>query len=403
MKVVHVTTYPGGGAGIAARRLSDGLNALGVESRLFTLDELPSPGALEKLRRAFVYRLDSEKYNGYTLTPQTEIFTHPFSLYDLAPAFASADVVHLHWVSRFVNQPTFFRRLNQPMVWTLHDMNAFTGGCHYSEGCDGFLSGCTLCPQLPEAKLNEAERNFVVKKKAFNFLPKTTPIVCPSQWLHDWARKSVLLGRFSHHHIPNGLDLENAFFPENKTAAKKALGLADKPTALFVADRLDSRWKGFVYLREALKIIRQNMDFQAVAVGGQALQDDDCVYLGRCDGEKMRTAYNAADVFVIPSLEDNLPNTPIEAAACGVPSVGFAAGGIPEIIVHGETGFVVPKRDVPMLAQVVTQLLQNPQTAQSMGAAARKRAETVFPLEKQARAYLTLYQTLVSGRTPSVD
>ncbi|MCS7086784.1 MAG: glycosyltransferase, partial [Bacteroidia bacterium] len=157
---------------------------------------------------------------------------------------------------------------------------------------------------------------------------------------------------------------------------------------------LDSRWKGFGYLREALNLLREKMDFQAVAVGGRASDDDRCVYLGRCEGEKMRLAYNAADVFVIPSVEDNLPNTAIEAAACGVAAVGFETGGVPEIIVHGETGWIVPKRDAAALARAAFDLLQNPEKARSMGLAARKRAETVFASHIQAIAYRDLYLSL---------
>lgn len=393
MKIVHVTTYAGGGASISARRLSDGLSALGVDSTLFTLDNLAgSVGVLERLRRGLAYHLAPDKYDGYTLTPQTEIFTHPFSLYDLVPKLKSADVVHLHWISRLVNHTTFFRRINKPVVWTLHDMNAFTGGCHYSEGCERYLNECKVCPQLPIEKQSEAERNFIIKKKALETLPKSTAVVAPSLWLHNMAKSSALLGRVTHFHVPYGIDLENAFYPENKAAARKSLGLGDKPTALFVADRLDSRWKGFSYLRQALKTLREKLDFQAVAVGGQANSDNDWVYLGRCDGDKMRAAYNAADVFVIPSVEDNLPNTPIEAAACGVPAVGFAAGGVPEIILTGRTGLVVPKGDVPALAQAVLQLLKDPDMAKSMGVEARKRAEVDFPLKKQAQAYLELYK-----------
>jgi glycosyltransferase involved in cell wall biosynthesis len=276
-------------------------------------------------------------------------------------------------------------------------MNAFTGGCHHSEGCESYLNECKACPQLPIEKRNEAERNLRIKKMALDGLPKSTAVVAPSLWLHNLAKNSAILGRFTHFHVPNGIDLEKSFYPENKAAARKLLGLGDKPTALFVADRLDSRWKGFSYLRQALKILREKMDFQAVAVGGQANDDGEFIYLGRCDGDKMRAAYNAADVFVIPSVEDNLPNTPIEAAACGVPAVGFSAGGVPEIIITGQTGLVVPKGDVPALAQAVLKLLQDPEMAKNMGAEARKRAETVYPLKKQALAYLDLYNNAITA------
>jgi glycosyltransferase involved in cell wall biosynthesis len=397
MKILHLTTYSGGGAAISARRLSDGLNQLGVESRLFTLDDLPAAGLWGKIRRTLRYRRDGEKFDGYTLTPQTEIFTHPYSLYNLIPHVGQADVVHLHWVSRFVDFPTFFRRLNRPMVWTLHDMNAFTGGCHYSEGCEGFQNACVSCPQLPDKKIAEAERNFDVKRRAYAALPASTPVVTPSAWLHRLAKSSLLLGRFVHRHIPNGLDLDKEFFPEDKTAARKKLGLDDLPTVLFVADRLDSRWKGFAYLQLALYEVRKKVEnAQVVAVGGGAQSDDNTRFLGRCEGEKLRRAYNAADVFVIPSVEDNLPNTPIEAAACATPAVGFRAGGVPEIIDDGVTGYVVPKRDVPAMAEAIVSLLLDPEKARAMGAAARNRALEMFPLRRQAQAYLEIYRELVA-------
>ncbi|MCS7086008.1 MAG: glycosyltransferase [Bacteroidia bacterium] len=174
MKIVHVTAYAGGGAGISARRLSDALNAIGIDSRLFTLDDLLSTQNFwQKARRSVCYRLWRSRYDGHVLTPQTEIFTHPYALYDVVPFLREADVVHLHWVARFVDYPTFFRHIGKPIVWTLHDMNPFTGGCHYSEGCEGFLAGCDDCPQLSDEKKYEATRNFAVKKRlSISFRPK---------------------------------------------------------------------------------------------------------------------------------------------------------------------------------------------------------------------------------------
>jgi glycosyltransferase involved in cell wall biosynthesis len=314
------------------------------------------------------------------------------------------DVVNLHWVAGFVDFQALFRALpaRRKLVWTLHDMAPFTGGCHYNGTCNRYRSGCSGCPQLGAGRADDlAARAFRRKQQVLaSFDPAGLRIVAPSRWLADQARGSALFGRFPVDVIPNGLDLE-VFRPRDRDFARSVLGIAGSAKViLFVADNMKSHRKGMDLLLRALGGMRQRDNVLLLTVGfGQPRYRTPLPlkHLGgiTLDGV-MSLAYSAADLFVIPSRQDNLPNTVIESLACGTPVVGFRIGGIPDMVRDGETGLLAEPEDAESLARAIEQLLDDEPLRLSMRAACRQIAERDYDLQLQARRYRDLYRACLA-------
>jgi glycosyltransferase involved in cell wall biosynthesis len=342
----------------------------------------------------------------YTLADEAEHFTEDRTEFagQVAPQIPPGDVINLHWVRHLIDFQAFFGAVERPVVWTLHDMNAFTGGCHYDAECGRYAAACGACPQLRSPDERDLSRQVWERKQAaFSQVPPDRlHVVAPSRWLADCARRSSLLARFPVHVIPYSLDL-NTFRPYDAAGLRAALGVA--PTdrvVLFVSQMVRNRRKGFALLREALAGMEARDDVVLVSVGRRApdlagpLRH---VHLGSIgvDG-LLALVYAAADVFVIPSLQDNLPNTVLEAMACGTPVVGFDAGGIPDMVRPGETGSVVPTGDVRALREALVHVLDDDDARAHMAARCRATAEAEYAPAVQARRYLDLYETVAALR-----
>jgi glycosyltransferase involved in cell wall biosynthesis len=313
------------------------------------------------------------------------------------------DVVNLHWVADYIDPARTLPQLAElaPLVWTLHDANAFTGGCHYTGGCERFQVGCGGCPQLGSQRAGDVtQRVWWGKQQGYRRIPThRLHIVAPSRWLAREAARSSLLGRFPSSVIPNGIDT-NVFSPVDRVAARWQCGVpASAEVVLFVADSLRKERKGISPLVAALRELRSRKELVLLTIGSQPPELPARIrqrHLGRLHEERsLAAAYSAADVFVIPSLEDNLPNTVLESLACGTPVAGFAAGGIPDMVRPGETGGLVPTGDAAALARLIERLLDDPEARRRMSCAARELAIREYSLEHQAERYSKLYQSLV--------
>jgi len=312
------------------------------------------------------------------------------------------DVINLHWVQGIVDYTDFFStaRAGVPLVWTLHDMNPFTGGCHYNMGCGNYLRSCGACPQLGSSNQNDLSAEIWHRKQ--RILSRVNPsglrIVSPSRWLADEAKRSPILSRFSVSVIPYGLNLEE-FAPRNRGAIRELLGIpANAQVVLFVAERTDNRRKGFAALLEALRRAAQKIPRLLLLTLGQGQTtmevDVPSIHVGSIDNDRfLSMVYSAADVFVICSLQDNLPNTVLESLACGVPVVGVRVGGIPDMIREGTTGLTVDANDPVAISEGIAALLNNPERIAKMKAACRATAVSEYSLECQARRYVDLYQS----------
>jgi glycosyltransferase involved in cell wall biosynthesis len=318
----------------------------------------------------------------------------------------SLDVINLHWVAGFVDYGEFFRAVppHVPAVWTLRDMNVFTGGCHYDAGCDHYMTSCGACPQLGSTDEGDLSRQvWNRKRKLFENLDKDRlHIVTPSRWMADEVHRSSLLGdRFAVSVIPNGVNTDE-FAPRDRAAARAALGIPrESLVVLFVAYSVAPRRKGFGLLSEALRKLAGVPNLFLLSVGAGTPPGDLPVpqlHLGKVAQNRfLSVAYSAADVYVIPSLQDNLPSTVLEAMACGTPVVGFDVGGIAEMVQPGRTGALGPVGDVPSLAMNIQQLLDDADGRRSMAAHCRQRVLEEFSMEPYVRRYEDLYQRLTSG------
>ena len=319
-----------------------------------------------------------------------------------------ADVYNLHWIAGFLDYQAFFGRLGNsiPIVWTLHDMNPFTGGCHYTAGCGKFTTQCDACPALGSNDPKDlASRVFSRKMKAYTHMaPAMVRIVTPSIWLGTEARKSTLFGRFAVTTIPNGLDTDN-FQPRNKACAREAFGLPeDASVIMFTAQSLANHRKGMDCLGAALQEVRIPGEIYLLAAGAGRLPKGlphPCVTTGELTSERLLSfAYSAADVLVCPSREDNLPNVVLEAMACGTPVIGFHIGGIPDMVRPGKTGLLAVPEDVRSLREAIETVLKDASLRASMSRECRHVAEKEYALELQADRYLRLYEELAEMVRP---
>ena len=314
----------------------------------------------------------------------------------------AADVVQLHWVDGFVDYEAFFRSLTEkrPIVWTLHDMNAFTGGCHYDGGCGRFAEKCGACPALASRDATDFSRKvWERKRKIFEALPRERlHVVTPSRWLGEEARRSSLFGRFPRSVIPYGLDTE-IFQPSGGKERRKALGIPlQAKVILFLADGVDIPRKGYNLALRALEQIPASSEICILTAGRGMVPDNRRfahVHAGEiADDRLLASTYSAADLLVVPSAQDNLPNTMLESMACGTPVVGFDAGGIPDGVRDGKTGFLAPAGDSAALATAMRTLLDNDALRAEMTANCRRIALEDYAIEIQARRYIELYREL---------
>ena len=420
MKITHVNTfYLTGGAARAAYCLHSGLRELGHDSRmLVSQKESNDPSVISfeppfdwpiRLRRAFRRRylarnqkVVASRSSGSTYFSDDRSQHSADAIRQVPPS----DILHLHWIAGFVDYRDFFGRVPQglPIVWTLHDMNPFTGGCHFDGGCGKYLEQCGACPQIGSLDRRDLSAHIWQRKnRAFATRSASSMhLVSPSRWLAAEAEKSTLLSRFPVTVIPYGVDTER-FQPRDRRFARQLFGIPrEARVVLFVADWAGERRKGLDLLVEAIRGIEDVPELCVFMIGREIAQHE----IGKRlvafeqirDELTMSLAYSAADLFVAPSLQDNLPNTALEALACGIPTVAFAVGGLTDIIREDDTGVLVAPGDVPALRVAIAKILKNPNRLASMAESCRRTALAEYKLVVQARNYVALYESLLRVR-----
>lgn len=325
------------------------------------------------------------------------------------PAVRWADIIHLHWFNQgFLSLQSLEKLagLGKKIVWTLHDMWAFTGGCHYSRGCESFKNHCGRCPYLSAGNENDGSAE-IWKRKSGIYKKEIFTFVTCSRWLAGIASQSSLLKGFTIYSIPNPIDVD-VFSPLDKQTARKKLGLnAGKFFILFASQNLGDERKGFRYLREAVEIICHNypdisQNAEMLVFGKQKVNLAEMLplplhSLGTLSSvHDIVAAYNAADVFVLPSLEDNLPNTVMEALSCGVPVVSFNTGGIPEMVEHEKNGWLASQRSSGELAEGIVRIMKNELPYSALSQQARQKVMDNFTHERVAEKYRELYSRVYS-------
>lgn len=374
MRILIVNTSERtGGAAVAAHRLMEALNNNGVKAKMLVRDKesdkltvvaLGSPIRQQwhflwerfciwlrlHLRRQHLFDVDIAN-SGTDITRLRE--------------FQEADVIHLHWINQGMLSLKDIRKIltsGKRVVWTMHDIWPATAICHLTLDCRRFETQCQQCRLLPGGGSRNDLSTKVWRQKQRMLEDSRISFVACSKWLASEAQKSALLKGQRIVSIPNPIDT-HLYRPLDKQKSRQELGLpVDQHLILFVSQRATNPYKGMHYLTEACRLLaRQHPEMRAntavIILGGHAeevtaqlpFKSYPLGYVN--DEQQIVKVYNAADVFVLPSLSENLPNTIMEAMACGVPSVGFQIGGIPEEITHQENGYVAAYRDAADLAR----------------------------------------------------
>lgn len=280
-------------------------------------------------------------------------------------------------------------------------MNPFSGGCHYSGGCDRFTSGCGSCPQVSNPTPNDVSKyTFDVKKRTLR--SRQIHVVTPSRWLGDLAQQSPLWPKgTSFSVIPYGLELDE-YVPHSKQLSRTQLGLSSDSFVLaFGAEDIANQRKGMHLLIKALQDLPPSNHWEAIVFGGGQLPTGLPAWLKTrqtgylTSAQEKAQVYSAADVFVMPSLEDNQPQTGMEAMACGTPVIAFDAGGIPEYVRHLETGLLAKRGASEELGRQLLQLEGQPELSESLGKASRDVMEREYALRYQAERYMDLYREIL--------
>ena len=396
----------------AAYRLHQGLRAAGVDSQMLVAQKthnepnLIAPTGLGgKIKAKLTPRIDQVPLTLYRRRALGQWSLNWFP--NATPAHANAlgaDLLNLHWIGVGFVPIGGFARLKQPLVWTLHDMWAFTGGCHYDGGCGRYRLACGTCPQLASHTQHDLSYwTWLYKQRAWRTV--NLVLVTPSRWLANCVRDSSLLGNRRVEVIANGIDT-STFRPHPKAFARDLLGLPqDKKLILFgAANSTEDPRKGFQFLQPALGHFAANSPaanteliiFGAVRPAHPPELGLPVHYADYLQDEiSLSLLYAAADLFVAPSTQDNLPNTILEATACGIPSVAFRVGGIPDLIDHMETGYLSEPLDSQDLARGMLWVLADEARRADLSHNARAKAEQDFALTTQTQRYCDLYQELI--------
>lgn len=417
MKVVHLSHTDGGaGAGRAAYRIHTALRALEVDSRMLVSQKRTADPTVEVVSGAGLARFGVrcaeylEARTGRLMARDASVFFSPARYAWFKPqqskAVCEADLVALYWINGAFISPQRLAEIHKPLVWRLSDVWPFTGGCHYPGACDGFERTCGDCPQLRIPAVNDASHRLLQHKQdAWRMLNLT--IAAPSQWMADLARRSTLFSDRRIEVVPTGVDLDR-YQPGNRLEARARWNLPqDRLLILFGAlSPNDDIRKGYRELRQALEIVAQSplaSRVMAVVFGSDAPLSADlpvpAVSLGRLQGDDdLAAAYNCADVVVVPSLEDNLPNVALEAIACGAPVAAFDVCGMPDIVTDEWNGRLAPGGSAEGLGCALVEMLSDREKLFSMRSRARQHAEDRYSLAGQARNYLALYEELAATR-----
>lgn len=419
MKILHIITYLEGGAGTAAIRLHKQLLESGINSHVLCLYK----GSLEaekievvnskhniinKVVNKFKINQDEINRNKLKNAPLYEHFSFCSSDYNITkhPLYKSADIVNLHWVSYLLDFKSFFKKNNKPLIWSLSDMNPFTGGCHYSNGCIKYISDyCTNCFQLTGTEdENNAHYNLLKKVKSLHKTSQKPLIITPANWMYKKAKKSLMFKSLEHHIIPHPSD-EKVYFLKNKSEKKKKFELpSDKTIFLFMSVSLENKRKGGNYLFEIFKDFPE--PFHLLIVGDvyaetsnkmKRVFNNNYTLLPKMKNEKkLAEVYCAADATLILSLEDNLPLTMIDSLMSGTPVIAFKNGGMKDYIVSGVNGYIVSETNAFKMKKSIKLFIQNKHNFINKKIA--ENAFSIFSGKSHAEKYNDLYNDLLQKK-----
>jgi len=409
LRVVHVNLFDAkGGAARIAWQIMNSMTAQGHDVHIFAQHKTTNDP------RVIPIAVPQTGWQKTLLQQQAQ--QGLFDLYSAAllgviqhPLFEQADLVHLHCINggyfSFLLLPFLAAK---PLVWTLHDPLAFTAGCYNTEDCYGWLNDwCADCPLDLQVSGQRPQRELVQLFKGSIYKVAKFTAVCPSAWLERQAKNSILRGH-SIRTIHNGIDIDN-FQPGNRLELRAKLGLpAEKKIIMFAAHGgFNDQRKGGRFLIEALKriqcpdVLLLNIGTADNSVLGElSTPHIDVPFIH--DQRLLADYYGAADLYVSPALAEVFGLTVCEAQSCGTPVVAFATGGIPEIVVHEQTGYLVGRGNSDDLAYGISSFLDDTDKRRLAGEVARKRMVDKFSATRMVDDYVRLYQEILSAKTWSI-
>ncbi|WP_298766057.1 glycosyltransferase family 4 protein [uncultured Polaribacter sp.] len=410
MKILIVNTFDtNGGAARAAFRLHEALLSQGVNSTMLVTHKegdnfrvIQQFSRLGKVFNQIQLLLTNILINRYKKRSKSLFSSSwiPFSNFSSVINRLDPDIVHLHWISGGMLNFSELLKIKAPIVWSLHDMWSFTGGCHYDKNCGNYLKECGYCPILGSNTENDLSSKIFKHKKRILSKVTNLTIVGLSNWLKDCAEKSSLLKDSTVVNLPNPINT-NLYRPLGREHSRNLWSLPkDKKLVLFgaVGAMSDSR-KGFKQLSEALKVLPdKNIEF--VIFGSSKPEYDDVFdikthYAGVLkDDMSLVTLYNAVDVMVVPSLQENLSNAIMESLSCGTPVVGFDIGGNKDMILHKVNGYLAKPFNKQDLANGISWVL-NSSNYEEIRCNSRKKVLNEFSNDVVGKKYIKLYEDII--------
>ena len=416
MRVLFINTSERlGGAAIAANRLMNTLQNHGIKVKMLVRDKETDQLNIVGLKKTW-WKLWQFVWERVVIWKANDFKKNNLFAVDIAntgtditilPEFKQADIIHLHWINQGMLSLNDIKKIlasGKPVVWTMHDMWPCTGICHHARECTKYQQECHHCPYLFKGgKSNDLSQKIFQKKKELYQITPITFVTC-SKWLKEKAAQSALLKGDEIISIPNPINT-NLFKPRDKAEARIRCELPlNKKLILFGAAKITDKRKGIDYFIESCHLLLQKYpamkDTIGVVVYGQ--QADQIVNLipfqvycmNYIDNEKnLVNVYNAVDIYVTPSLEENLPNTIMESMACGVPCVGFEVGGIPEMIDHLHNGYVAKYKSAEDLANGIHWTLSESEY-QSLSEEATRKVVSNYSEQIIARKFIELYNKI---------
>jgi glycosyltransferase involved in cell wall biosynthesis len=403
MKIIHVVANDYGGAGRAAKRIVDSLNLIEEDAQLYAEDVTTNNTALINrtplTQKKYLFLRKLNHLLLLVFRPKTMFSIDLFGANILRNKdMKEADILHLHWVNAGVIPFRILKKIGQsniPVVWTFHDMNPFTGGCHYDQECNKYQTLCTNCPLSGQS---DFRLPLLVQKRKANLISNMNIVgVGCSTWITNSAKSSTIFSKKKIIKIGNTLNFKK-YKPQNKEEVRSILGInTKKKIVLFgaIASDKDKR-KGLKYLVQAINSLP--VDEYAVAIFGNSVEnigfekDFEIYKFGNITNEdKLIKVYNSADVFVAPSIQENLSNAVMEALACGTPVVAFDIGGMSDMIIHNQNGYLASPFSGTDLAKGIKSCANN----QDFRKHARKIVMKKFNQKKIATEYRDLYREML--------
>ena len=419
MRVLIVNTSERiGGAAIAASRLVEALKNNGIKAKMLVREKQTDRLSVIELKKNW-WRMWQFIWERILIWKENQFKKHNLFAVDIAntgtditaiPEFQAADIIHLHWINQGMLSLNDIQKILQsgkPVVWTMHDMWPCTGICHHARECDKYHQECHHCPYIYKGggKKDLSNQVFKKKKEIYQLAPVT--FVTCSRWLKERASQSALLNGHTIVDIPNPINT-GLFKPQNALVARSRMGLpTDKKLILFGSVNVTDKRKGIDYFIESCKLLAEmhpelKEELGVVVYGKNSEQLKPLIPfqvfpLDFISNEKdLVNIYNAVDLYVTPSLEENLPTTIMEAMACGIPCVGFNVGGIPEMIDHLHNGYVAEYKSAEDLANGVIWTL-NESEYRTLSEEACRKAASNYSESTIAKKYIDIYNKITGN------